>query len=52
MITGGIAIFSSATVLTVFAFGFADMLLYLAASRIGEAIQFTAMKYSHTRSVP
>jgi MFS transporter, DHA1 family, inner membrane transport protein len=39
----GIAIFSSATALTVFAFGFADMLLYLAASGIGEAIQFTVI---------
>jgi DHA1 family inner membrane transport protein len=39
----GIAIFSSATALTVFAFGFADMLVYLAASGIGEAIQFTAI---------
>jgi MFS transporter, DHA1 family, inner membrane transport protein len=39
----GIAIFSSATALTVFAVGFADMLLYLAASGIGEAIQFTAI---------
>ena len=39
----GIAIFSIGTVLTAFANGFADMLLYRAATGIGEAMQLTAL---------
>jgi DHA1 family inner membrane transport protein len=39
----GIAIFSSGTALTVFATGFSDMLIYLAATGIGEAMQLTVM---------
>jgi len=39
----GIAIFSTGTALTVVARGFPDMLVYLAATGIGEAMQLTAM---------
>ena len=39
----GIAIFSTGTVLTVFATGMADMLIYRAATGIGEAMQLTAL---------
>src|SRR5580704_9030727 len=39
----GIAIFSIGTALTAFASGFADMLLWRAATGIGEAMQLTAM---------
>jgi MFS family permease len=39
----GIAIFSTGTVLTVLAHGFPDMLVYLAATGIGEAMQLTVM---------
>src|SRR5215472_1335059 len=39
----GIAIFSLATALTVLARGFPDMLVYLAATGIGEAMQLTVM---------
>lgn len=39
----GIAIFSIGTVLTAYAFGFADMLLYRAGTGIGEAMQLTAL---------
>jgi DHA1 family inner membrane transport protein len=39
----GIAIFSSGTALTVFATGFRDMLIYLAATGVGEAMQLTVM---------
>jgi MFS transporter, DHA1 family, inner membrane transport protein len=39
----GIAIFSAGTAFTVLATGFSDMLLYLAATGIGEAMQLTVM---------
>lgn len=39
----GIGIFSAGTALTVLARGFPDMLLYLAATGIGEAMQLTVM---------
>jgi MFS transporter, DHA1 family, inner membrane transport protein len=39
----GIAIFSTGTALTVLALGFPDMLVYLAATGIGEAMQLTVM---------
>jgi MFS transporter, DHA1 family, inner membrane transport protein len=39
----GIAIFSAGTALTVLARGFPDMLVYLAATGIGEAMQLTVM---------
>src|SRR5262245_26512960 len=39
----GIVIFSAATVLTVLASGFADMLLYRAVTGVGEAMQLTAV---------
>lgn len=39
----GIAIFSTGTLLTAFAAGMADMLLYRAATGIGEAMQLTAL---------
>ena len=39
----GIGIFSTGTVLTVLAHGFPDMLVYLAATGIGEAMQLTVM---------
>jgi len=39
----GIAIFSAGTALTVVARGFPDMLVYLAATGIGEAMQLTVM---------
>ena len=39
----GIGIFSTATALIVLSAGFADMLLYLAATGIGEAMQLTVM---------
>ena len=39
----GIAIFSTGTALTILATGFPDMLVYLAATGIGEAMQLTVM---------
>jgi DHA1 family inner membrane transport protein len=39
----GVAIFSTATVLTVVSFRFSDMLIYLAATGIGEAMQLTVL---------
>jgi predicted MFS family arabinose efflux permease len=39
----GIAIFSTATALSVLSVGFSDMLVYLAATGIGEAMQFTVI---------
>jgi MFS transporter, DHA1 family, inner membrane transport protein len=39
----GIAIFSAGTALTVLAHGFPDMVVYLAATGIGEAMQLTVM---------
>jgi DHA1 family inner membrane transport protein len=39
----GIGIFSAGTALTVLAVGFPDMLVYLAATGIGEAMQLTVM---------
>jgi MFS family permease len=39
----GIGIFSTGTALTVFSIGFSDMLVYLAATGIGEAMQLTVM---------
>ncbi|NEU95290.1 MFS transporter [Bradyrhizobium uaiense] len=39
----GIAIFSAGTLMTAFATGMADMLLYRAATGIGEAMQLTAL---------
>jgi MFS transporter, DHA1 family, inner membrane transport protein len=39
----GILIYSAATVITVTAFGFADMLLYRAITGVGEAMQLTAL---------
>jgi MFS family permease len=39
----GIGIFSTGTALIVFSAGFSDMLLYLAATGIGEAMQLTVM---------
>lgn len=39
----GIAIFSTGTALTIVARGFGDMLVYLAATGIGEAMQLTVM---------
>jgi MFS transporter, DHA1 family, inner membrane transport protein len=39
----GIGIFSAGTALTVLSFGFPDMLIYLAATGIGEAMQLTVM---------
>jgi len=39
----GIAIFSAGTVLTVFSQGFLDMLVYRAATGIGEAMELTAL---------
>lgn len=39
----GIAIFSAGTALTILARGFPDMLVYLAATGIGEAMQLTVM---------
>jgi DHA1 family inner membrane transport protein len=39
----GIAIFSTATALTVISVGFVDMLVYLAATGIGEAMQLTVI---------
>jgi DHA1 family inner membrane transport protein len=39
----GIGIFSTGTALTVWAHGFPDMLVYLAATGIGEAMQLTVM---------
>ena len=39
----GILIYSAATIITVAAFGFADMLLYRAITGIGEAMQLTAL---------
>lgn len=42
-LTLGIAVFSTGTALTVLSGGFADMLVYLAATGIGEAMQFTSI---------
>jgi|SRR5579872_787055 len=39
----GIAIFSTGTALIVFSHGFSDMMIYLAATGIGEAMQLTVM---------
>ncbi len=39
----GIAIFSTGTALTVLSVGFADMVIYLAATGVGEAMQFTVI---------
>jgi DHA1 family inner membrane transport protein len=39
----GIGIFSTGTALTVLSIGFSDMLMYLAATGIGEAMQLTVM---------
>ena len=39
----GILIYSATTIITVAAFGFADMLLYRAITGIGEAMQLTAL---------
>ena len=39
----GILIYSATTVITVVAFGFADMLLYRAITGVGEAMQLTAL---------
>jgi MFS transporter, DHA1 family, inner membrane transport protein len=39
----GIGVFSTGTALTIFATGFHDMLVYLAATGIGEAMQLTVM---------
>jgi MFS family permease len=39
----GIGIFSAGTALTVLAYGFSDMLVYLATTGIGEAMQLTVM---------
>ena len=39
----GIGIFSAGTILTVFSTGFLDMLVYRAATGIGEAMQFTVL---------
>jgi MFS family permease len=39
----GVFLFSAATVITVFATGFADMLLYRAITGVGEAMQLTAL---------
>jgi DHA1 family inner membrane transport protein len=39
----GIGIFSTGTALTVLSIGFSDMLIYLAATGIGEAMQLTVM---------
>src|SRR2546426_779532 len=43
VLQAGIALFSVCTVLTVMAFGFSDMLLYRAATGIGEAMQLTIL---------
>jgi DHA1 family inner membrane transport protein len=39
----GVLIYSAATIVTVLAYGFADMLMYRAVSGIGEAMQLTAL---------
>src|SRR5437879_7178842 len=43
VLQAGIALFSVCTVLTVMAFGFSDMLIYRAATGIGEAMQLTIL---------
>jgi len=43
VLQAGIALFSAGTVLTVFASGFSDMLVYRAATGIGEAMQLTVL---------
>jgi len=43
VLLAGIAIFSTGTALTIFSRGFPDMLVYLAATGIGEAMQLTVM---------
>src|SRR3989442_1239963 len=43
VLQAGIALFSACTVLTVTAFGFSDMLIYRAATGVGEAMQLTIL---------
>jgi len=43
VLQAGIALFSACTVLTVMAFGFSDMLIYRAATGVGEAMQLTIL---------
>jgi len=43
VLQAGIALFSACTVLTVMAFGFHDMLIYRAATGVGEAMQLTIL---------
>ena len=43
VLQAGVALFSVCTVLTVMAFGFSDMLLYRAATGVGEAMQLTIL---------
>src|SRR5262245_46525650 len=43
VLQAGIVLFSACTVLTVMAFGFSDMLIYRAATGIGEAMQLTIL---------
>ena len=43
VLEAGIVLFSACTVLTVMAFGFSDMLIYRAATGVGEAMQLTIL---------
>jgi len=43
VLQAGIVLFSACTVLTVMAFGFSDMLIYRAATGVGEAMQLTIL---------
>src|SRR5438128_10539997 len=43
VLQAGIAVFSACTALTVMAFGFSDMLIYRAATGVGEAMQLTIL---------
>src|SRR5437867_1060399 len=43
VLQAGIALFSACTVLTVMAFGFHDMMIYRAATGVGEAMQLTIL---------
>ncbi len=43
VLQAGVALFSVCTVLTVMAFGFSDMLVYRAATGVGEAMQLTIL---------
>src|SRR3989454_12195725 len=43
VLQAGIVVFSACTVLTVMAFGFSDMLIYRAATGVGEAMQLTIL---------